>query len=106
MKQVSSLQRQQRKHGLSATSSFSFAESTRLFAPVTTPSALASSRERQEHWGPYDPRTGLGLLPGECTAPTSLSWEIWTMKEVRPDVWEIDAQVLLEENQWYNTFPG
>jgi hypothetical protein len=48
MKQVYALQRQHRKHGSPANAAFSFAEPTRLFAPVTSPSAPLSPHERQE----------------------------------------------------------
>jgi hypothetical protein len=46
MKQAHSLQNQHRKHGSSATSAFSFAEPTRLFAPI--PSGPTLPHERQE----------------------------------------------------------
>src|SRR5215472_16050892 len=48
MKQISSLQRQHHKRRPSASASVSFAEPTRLFAPVTPPSSPMLPHERQE----------------------------------------------------------
>jgi len=58
-----------------------------------------------KNFGGYDAKAGTGLLPGECTAPTSLSWQVKTMKEQTTDNWVDDQEVQSPEPQWYNTFP-